>query len=118
MASSAVNIDSQRGGQWCDAVEQINNKVQQIMSEVAQIIEDLGNSDKGGSIGEKLVKAAAGYVQKFTEMVKQFVAVVKTIAEQIGKVVQFAEKVIDPDMVWLKSERSTLLWQRVLKASS
>ena len=87
MASSAVNIDSQRGGQWCDAVEQINN-------EVAQIIEDLGNSDKGGSIGEKLVKAAAGYVQKFTEMVKQFVAVVKTIAEQIGKVVQFAEKVI------------------------
>lgn len=94
MASSAMNIDSQRGGQWCDAVEQINNKVQQIMSEVAQIIEDLGNSDKGGSIGEKLVKAAAGYVQKFTEMVKQFVAVVKTIAEQIGKVVQFAEKVI------------------------
>ena len=89
MASSAVNIDSQRGGQWCDAVEQINNKVQQVMSEVAQIIEDLGNSDKGGSIGEKLVKAAAGY-----EMVKQFVAVVKTIAEQIGKVVQFAEKVI------------------------
>ena len=33
-------------------------------------------------------------MQKFTEMVKQFVAVVKTIAEQIGKVVQFAEKVI------------------------
>ena len=62
MASSAVNIDSQRGGQWCDAVEQINNKVQQVMSEVAQIIEDLGNSDKGGSIGEKLVKAAAGSI--------------------------------------------------------
>ena len=41
MASSAVNIDSQRGGQWCDAVEQINNKVQQVMSEVAQIIEDM-----------------------------------------------------------------------------
>ncbi|HAQ97235.1 MAG TPA: hypothetical protein DCR92_08355 [Faecalibacterium sp.] len=89
-----MNIDSQRGGQWCDAVEQINNKVQQIMSEVAQIVEDLGNSDEGGSIGEKLVKAAAGYVQKFGQMVEQFVNVVTTIAEQIGKAVQFAQKVI------------------------
>ena len=83
-ATTAMNIDSQRGGQWCDAVEQINNKVQQIMSEVAQIVEDLGNSDEGGSIGEKLVKAAAGYVQKFGQMVEQFVNVVTTIAEQIG----------------------------------
>lgn len=93
-ATTAMNIDSQRGGQWCDAVEQINNKVQQIMSEVAQIVEDLGNSDEGGSIGEKLVKAAAGYVQKFGQMVEQFVNVIITIAEQIGKAVQFAQKVI------------------------
>lgn len=64
------------------------------MSEVAQIVEDLGNSDEGGSIGEKLVKAAAGYVQKFGQMVEQFVNVVTTIAEQIGKAVQFAQKVI------------------------
>ena len=35
-ATTAMNIDSQRGGQWGDAVEEINNKVQQIMSEVAQ----------------------------------------------------------------------------------
>lgn len=92
--TTIMNIDSQRGGQWCDAVEAINNKVQKTMSEVAQIIEDLGNSDKGGKIGNKLVKAAAGYMQKFTEMVKQFIKVVTVVAEQLGKVVTFVEKVV------------------------
>ena len=94
MASAAMNIDSARGSQWCDAVEAINNKVQQIMSEVAQIIQDLGSSDDGGTIGQKLVKAASGYVQKFGQMVEQFVNVVQTIAKQIGKAVQFVEKVM------------------------
>ena len=33
-------------------------------------------------------------MQKFGQMVEQFVNVVTTIAEQIGKAVQFAQKVI------------------------
>ena len=64
------------------------------MSEVAQIIQDLGSSDDGGTIGQKLVKAASGYVQKLGQMVEQFVNVVQTIATQIGKAVQFVEKVM------------------------
>ena len=94
MASAAMNIDSQRGGQWCDAVEKINEKVNQIMSQVSQIIQDLGSSDEGGNIGEKLVKAAAGYVTKFSTMVKQFAEVVQTIAEQLNKVIEFTTKVV------------------------
>ena len=50
-----MQVDSSRGEQWCRDVEEINNKVDQIMKEVAQIINDLGQSDEGGTIGQKLV---------------------------------------------------------------
>lgn len=92
--ASEMRIDSARGKQWCDAVEKINNEVQKIMNDVAQIINDLGSSDEGGSIGQKLVKAAAGYVQKFGQMVEQFVNVVQTISAQIGRVVDFVGNVM------------------------
>lgn len=94
MAAADMQVDSGRGEQWCQAVEEINNKVKQIMNEVAQIINDLGESDEGGTIGQKLVQAAAGYVEKFAEMVKSFVNVVELIATYLGKAVEFASEVV------------------------
>lgn len=89
-----LQIDSSRGEQWCDAVEAINQKVDQILQEVASILESLGQSDKGGTIGEKLMQAAAGYLEKFAQMIDKFAETVKMVADFIGKAVEFATKVI------------------------
>lgn len=89
-----MSIDTNRGEQWCDAVNEINDRVQKIMSEVAQIIQDVGNSDDGGTIGLKLVKAAAGYVTKFAQMVKTFTNVVEQIMTYLGKAAQFVQKTL------------------------
>lgn len=95
MAAADMRIESDRGNQWVEAVNEINDKVDAIMREVAQIIEDLGQSDEGGTIGQKLVQAAAGYVEKFAQMVKSFINVVKQIATYIGKAVEFASQVVE-----------------------
>ena len=95
MAASDMRIESDRGNQWVDAVKEINDKVDAIMREVAQIIEDLGQSDEGGTIGQKLVQAAAGYVEKFAQMVQSFINVVEQIATYIGKAVEFPSQVVE-----------------------
>lgn len=95
MAAADMRIDSDSGNGWIDKVNEINDKVDAIMREVAQIIEDLGHSDEGGTIGQKLVQAAAGYVEKFAQMVKSFINVVEQIATYIGKAVEFASQVVE-----------------------
>lgn len=94
MASVEMTMDSDRGKQWCEAVEKINEVVNKVMQEAAKIIEEVGNSDQGGSLKEKISNAAKGFMKKFAEMVTNFATAVQTVAEYVGKVVQFATKLI------------------------
>lgn len=90
-ATNDMSVDSARGQQWCDAVDQITNRVENIMKGVTGVLEELGSSDEGGNIGQLLVKAAGAYLTKFTDMVKAFAEAVVKIAEFLGKVADFVD---------------------------
>lgn len=90
-ATNDMYVDSGRGQEWCNAVDEITKRVEGIMEGVTATLEELGGSDEGGNIGQLLVKAANEYLSKFTDMVKAFTDAVVKIAEFLGKVADFVE---------------------------
>ena len=88
-ATGTMSVDSARGEQWCRAVDEITERVNQIMQNVVHALQELGQSDEGGTIGQKLMNAAEAYLNKFKELVKSFLDAVSTVAEFLGQLAEF-----------------------------
>ncbi len=94
-ATNDMYVDSGRGEKWCNAVDQITKRVEDIMKGVTATLEELGSSDQGGNIGQLLVKAAGEYLNKFTDMVKAFTDAVRSIADFLGSVADFVDELLN-----------------------
>lgn len=94
-ATNDMYVDSGRGQEWCDAVDEITKRVENIMKGVTGVLEELGGSDEGGNIGQLLLKAAGEYLNKFTDMVKAFTDAVRSIADFLGSVADFVDELLN-----------------------
>lgn len=94
-ATNDMYVDSGRGEKWCNAVDEITKRVEDIMKGVTATLEELGSSDQGGNIGQLLVKAAGEYLNKFTDMVKAFTDAVRSIADFLGSVADFVDELLN-----------------------
>lgn len=94
-ATGDMYVDSDRGQQWCDAVNQITENVEKIMESVTDVLEELAGSDQGGTIGDMLVKAAGEYLQKFSELVKAFFEAVMKVVDFLDKVSDFVNDLVE-----------------------
>ena len=94
-ATGTMSVDSARGEQWCRAVDEITERVNQIMQNVVDALKELGDSDEGGTIGQKLLNAAESYLNKFKELVQSFLDAVSKVAEFLGQLAEFVTGLMD-----------------------
>lgn len=94
-ATGTMSVDSARGEQWCRAVDEITERVNGIMENVVKVLQELGQSDEGGTIGQKLLNAAEAYLNKFKELVQSFLDAVSKVAEFLVQLADFVTGLMD-----------------------
>ena len=94
-ATGTMSVDSARGEQWCRAVDEITERVNGIMENVVKVLQELGQSDEGGTIGQKLLNAAEAYLNKFKELVQSFLDAVSKVAEFLVQLAEFVTGLMD-----------------------
>lgn len=93
-AQGNMSLNQGMADQWTKDVQALNEKVNEIMDKVAEILQVLSDSDEGGSFGQALVGAIGDYVTKFGKIIEAFGMVIKAVAKGLGEIIDFASNLM------------------------